>query len=51
MKGHHMSTKAKKRNKIVKLIEDAIVLYLMFACVWCVGYLVSEILTKLGVAG
>ena len=49
MKGHHMS-KAKKRNRIVKLIEDAIVLYLMFAAVWTIGYLVSEILTKMGVA-
>lgn len=43
-----MSTKAKRRNRIVKLIEDAIVLYLMFACVWTIGYLVSEILNKLG---
>lgn len=43
-----MSTKAKRRNRIVKLIEDAIVLYLMFACVWTIGYLVSEILSKLG---
>lgn len=42
--------KAKKRKNIVKLIEDAIVLYLMFASVWTVGYLVGEILTKMGVA-
>jgi mannonate dehydratase len=32
-----------------KLVEDAIVLYLMFACVWTIGYLVSEIFTKMGV--
>ena len=45
-----MSSKAKKRNLIVKLIEDAIVFYLMVSCVWTIGYLVSEILTKMGVA-
>lgn len=44
-----MSKKSKKRDRIVKLIEDAVVLYLMFACVWTIGYLVSEILAKLGV--
>lgn len=49
MKGHHMSAKAKRRNRIVKLIEDAIVLYLMFACVWTIGYLISEIFAKMGI--
>ncbi len=42
-------SKAKKRTLIVKLIEDAIVFYLMVASVWTIGYLVSEIFTKLGV--
>lgn len=42
--------KARKRRNIVKLIEDAIVLYLMVAAVWTIGYLVSEILSKMGVA-
>ena len=44
-----MSEKAKKRRNIVRLIEDAIVLYLMFSCVWTIGYLVSDIFGKLGV--
>ena len=48
MKVHHMS-KAKKRNLIIKLIEDAIVFYLMVSCVWTIGYLVSEIFSKLGI--
>lgn len=48
MKGQIM-TKAKKRRLIVRLIEDAIVFYLMFACVWTIGYLVSEIIQKMGV--
>ena len=48
MKGQTM--KARKRRNIVKLIEDAIVLYLMVAAVWTIGYLVSEILSKMGVA-
>ena len=42
--------KARKRRNIVKLIEDAVVLYLMVAAVWTIGYLVSEILSKMGVA-
>ena len=48
MKGQTM--KARKRRNIVKLIEDAVVLYLMVAAVWTIGYLVSEILSKMGVA-
>lgn len=43
-------SKAKKRNRIVKLIEDAVVLYVMFALCWGICYLVSDILTKMGVA-
>lgn len=42
--------KAKKRKTIVKLIEDAIVLYVMFAFCWGICYLVSDIFTKMGVA-
>lgn len=42
--------KSRKRRNIVKLIEDAVVLYLMVAAVWTIGYLVSEILSKMGVA-
>ena len=48
MKGQTM--KSRKRRNIVKLIEDAVVLYLMVAAVWTIGYLVSEILSKMGVA-
>lgn len=44
-----MSTKAKRKNRIVKLIKDAIALYIMFACVWAIGHIVSEIFSKLGV--
>ena len=41
--------KRKRRDLIVRLIEDAIMLYLMFACGWTICWLVGEILTKLGV--
>ena len=40
----------KQKNLICKLIEDAIALYIMFALVWGVGYLVRDIFTKMGVA-
>ena len=38
------------RALIVRAIEDAIVLLLMGACIWTICYLVSEILSKMGVA-
>lgn len=40
----------KQKNLICKLIEDAIALYIMFALVWGIGYLVSDIFAKMGVA-
>ena len=43
-----MSKRRKRRDLIVRVIEDAIVLYLMFVCVWVICWLVGEILTKMG---
>lgn len=43
-------SKRKKRDLIVRLIEDAIMLYLMFACCWSICWLVGEIFEKMGVA-
>lgn len=45
-----MSKRRRRRDWIVRLIEDAIMLYLMFACMWAICWLVGEILTKMGVA-
>lgn len=42
--------KRKRRDLIVRLIEDAICLYLMFACCWSICRIVGEILEKMGVA-
>jgi len=43
-------SKVKRRRWVVKLIEDAIVIYIMFACCWSICYLLNEIFVKLGVA-
>ena len=43
-------SKAKRRSFIVKLIEDAIFAYLLFAFGWTICWLLNEIFTKLGVA-
>lgn len=43
-----MTTK-QKRDLIVRAIEDFVVLYVMFAFCWGICYLVSDILTKMGV--
>lgn len=43
-------SKVKRRRFIVKLIEDAIFLYVMGAGIWTICYLVSEIFQKIGVA-
>ena len=42
-------SKAKRRRWIVKLIEDAIVLYVLFALVWTICWQVGDIFTKMGV--
>jgi len=43
-------SKAKRRSFIVKLIEDAIFAYILFAGGWVICWLLNEIFTKLGVA-
>jgi hypothetical protein len=44
-----MSKKARVRKHIVQIVEWAVSLYMMFACLWTICYLVGEILTKMGV--
>ena len=38
------------QERFARVVEGAVVLYIMFACVWTICYLVGEILTKMGVA-
>lgn len=45
-----MSKKRRRRDLIVRLVEDAISLYLLFVCMWVICWLVGEILQKMGVA-
>lgn len=43
----------KRRRKldwVARLIENAVYLYIMFACLWSICWLVGEIFQKLGVA-
>ena len=42
-------SKSKRRRFIVKLIEDAIFLYIMYAGLWTICWLVGEIFQKMGV--
>ena len=44
-----MSKRREKRDMIVRLIEDAIALYIMGVLLWGICWLVGEILTKMGV--
>ena len=43
-------SKRQVRDLIVRVIEDAIILYIMGACIWAICWVVSEILSKIGVA-
>ena len=44
-----MSKRRERRDLIVRIIEDAIVFYLMAVLMWGICWLVGEILTKMGV--
>lgn len=37
------------RNLFFKVVDYALWLYIMFACLWTICYLVGEILEKMGV--
>lgn len=41
--------KKRRRDTLFWLIETAVYLYIMFACLWTICYLVGEILQKMGV--
>jgi hypothetical protein len=44
-----MSKKDRVWKHIVQIAKWAISLYMMFACLWTICYLVGEIFTKMGV--
>lgn len=44
-----MSKRRQRRDLVVRLIENAIVFYLMIVCCWAICWLVGEILGKMGV--
>ena len=47
----HYSTKSRRmQERFAKIVEGAVVLYIMIACLWTICYLVGEILQKMGVA-
>ena len=44
-----MMSKRKRRDRIVRIIDTLVYLYLMYACLWAICHLVGEILGKMGV--
>ena len=51
MSFNHYSTKQRRmQERFARVVEGAVMLYIMFACVWTICYLVGEILQKMGVA-
>ena len=42
-------SKRKRRDRIVRIIDTLVYLYLMYACLWAICHIVGEILQKMGV--
>jgi len=47
---HFITKDRKMQERFAQIVESAVALYIMFACVWTICYLVGEILQKMGVA-
>lgn len=44
-----MKKRDKQLERFGRVVEDLVMLYLMFACVWSICHIVGEIFAKLGV--